>query len=77
MKCSECKNHTPNNECYISAIESCPYKMTVQRLIEELQKLDPHKEVYIAFGEEDGMDIEKIEDSHAVFLVNYTEAIDD
>jgi hypothetical protein len=51
--------------------------MTVQKLIEELQKLDPYKEIYIAFNEEDGMDIDKIEDSHAIFLVNCTEIIDD
>lgn len=46
----------------------------VEDLIKELQKFDPSKEIYIAWGEADGVDIEKIEETDAaVFLVNYSD----
>lgn len=48
---------------------------SVKELIEELQKFDPDKTIHIAWGEADGVDIEKIEETNAaVFLVNYSDA---
>ncbi len=42
----------------------------VEDLIKELQKFDPCKEIYIAWEDEDGNDINKIEETDAaVFLI--------
>ena len=49
--------------------------VSVKELIEELQKFDPDKTVHLAWGEEDGVSIEAIEETNAaVFLVNYSDA---
>lgn len=49
--------------------------LSVKELIEELQKFDPDKTIHLAWGEADGVNIEKIEETNAaVFLVNYSDA---
>lgn len=35
--------------------------MIVEELIKELQKYEPYEEVFIAFGDDDGIDIDEIE----------------
>ena len=44
--------------------------MIVKELIEQLSKVDPNKEVFVSYYDEDGEDIVKIDnDRNAVFLV--------